>query len=82
MTGKSYRIHLEDNSYLDISIYPSEWTTTINMSLWKEGNGIALGVANRTYFNFEKVMSEKLAERLGTYLINKQSQQAAHINII
>lgn len=82
MIGKSYRQALDNDTYLDISVYPKKWTTTIFMSLWEDGNGVALETCDRTYFNFEKVLPLKFAKKLGAYLINKQSQKVAKFDLI
>jgi len=77
MLGTSHRVPIENNRYVDISYYPSKWTTTVNMGLWEEGNGVALACEEKTYFNFEKIMPIPLASKLGTYLLNKQSERVA-----
>lgn len=82
MIGKSYRQPLDNDTYLDISIYPKKWTTTICMSLWERGSGVAIETCDRTYLNFEKLIPLKLAKKLGAYLINKQSQKLAKFDLV
>lgn len=77
MVGQSHRVSIENNQYVDISYYPSKWTTTVNMGLWEEGNGVALACEEKTYFNFEKIMPLKWASKLGMYLLNQQSYRVA-----
>lgn len=82
LLGKSLRKSLPNNTYLDVSYYSQKWTTVVNMSLWEEGNGSALKFEDRTYFNFEIFLPDELARKITKYLINKQSQRVAEIDLI
>lgn len=79
MTGKGYRHRLEDNRYVDISIYPNRWTTTVNMSLWEEGNSQALSFYDKTYFNLERIFPKNWASKQSLKLLNRHSKKVAGI---
>lgn len=82
MFGKSHRHQLDNNRYVDISVYTKKWTTTVNMSLWEERNGRALACEEKTYFNFEKILPVPIVTKIATHLLNKQSQKVAGFDFI
>lgn len=82
LLGKSYRKTLENNTYLDISIHPKKWTTNVTMSLWEEGNGVALVSLDKTHLNYDKFLPMRLAEVIAIYFINKQSSKVIGFDLI
>ena len=82
MLGKSYRHLLENNRYVDISIFPNKWRTKVSMSLWEEGNGVSLKFVDQTFLNFDKFLPNKLAVIIATFKINRQSQKVAGFDLI
>lgn len=80
--GESVTITLDNGHFLDVSTYPSKWTTEIVMDVWTTKRDIALTFNSKTYLNFNKFLPLKVSIKIATWLINKQSQKVAGINLV
>lgn len=82
LLGESFRQHLDNQTYLDVSVYPQKWTTFVSMTLWKEGNALALSSRHKTHLNYNRFLPVKLAEKTAAYFLNRQSQKVAGYSLI
>jgi hypothetical protein len=79
-TGKSYYKDLDDGNRLEITIYPNKWTTDVSMTFWE--NGVTYGIcSDQLHLNYNKFLPIKLAEKVATYFVNKQSLTLAGVKI-
>jgi hypothetical protein len=80
--GSSFTVKLDNGNMLDVSYYDRKYSTRVSMSAWTPKRDIAVKFNEKTYFKFEKLFSDKLAEKILTYYINKQSREVSGIEII
>lgn len=80
--GRPFRIPLNDNRYLDISMYPHKWKMDVYMSVWEEGKSSAISMNRKSYLALNKVFGQKRAEEWLTKRLNQQSQQIAGVSVI
>jgi hypothetical protein len=80
--GYSFTVRLDDGNVLDVSYYDRKYFTLVSMDVRTPERDVAVKFSEKLYFKFEKIIPDKLTEKLLIYYINKQLKEVAGIEII
>lgn len=79
--GKSFQRDLGDGKHIDVSVYPSKWTTLVKMDVWQKGNASALSFGSKRYFNLERFISDHRAKAYINRRLNAQYKDTVERSI-